>query len=125
MCLLLSATDANEEEMSFGSLCGGGRYDDLVASFDPKGQFKVFKDVCCLTGMITSHVWNMCSILHMLVVWSVHGCTWMHIHANILSHLRAHTIYIYYVHIFLCTYTQAYYHTFARLILYYCGGYCM
>ena len=58
MCLLLSATDANEEEMSFGSLCGGGRYDDLVASFDPKGQFKVFKDVCCLTGMITSHVLN-------------------------------------------------------------------
>ena len=46
--LLLPAAEANEEEMSFGSLCGGGRYDDLVASFDPKGQFKVFEDVCWL-----------------------------------------------------------------------------
>ena len=25
----------------FGSLCGGGRYDDLVKRFDPKGQFQV------------------------------------------------------------------------------------
>ena len=44
--LLLPAAEANEEEMNFGSLCGGGRYDDLVASFDPKGQFKVFEAVC-------------------------------------------------------------------------------
>jgi histidyl-tRNA synthetase len=32
---------ASEEVTEFGSLCGGGRYDDLVKRFDPKGQFDV------------------------------------------------------------------------------------
>lgn len=45
-----AGSDGSGDEMGVGSVAGGGRYDDLVGMFDPKGKRRGDCYICAVLG---------------------------------------------------------------------------